>query len=197
MATSSESFSADNAIWADVKLPPWWLILIEGILLIIIGIFFFTQPLSTSASVVFVLGIYWLISGIMGFIRLFWDRSMWGWKIFMGILGIIAGYIVITNPFASTATIGLFTVYLLAFTGIFIGIADLIQAFRGGGWGVGIMGVISLVIGVWLLFQGVEAMRLLPYVLGALAIFSGIIAIINSFMVKNVQGQIDDAMKSK
>jgi len=197
MATSSDSFSADNAIWADVKLPPWWLILIEGILLIIIGIFFFTQPLSTSASVVFVLGIYWLISGIMGFIRLFWDRSMWGWKIFMGILGIIAGYIVITNPFASTATIGLFTVYLLAFTGIFIGIADLIQAFRGGGWGVGIMGVISLVIGVWLLFQGVEAMRLLPYVLGALAIFSGIIAIINSFMVKNVQGQIDDAMKSK
>jgi len=197
MATSSDSFSADNAIWADVKLPPWWLILIEGILLIIIGIFFFTQPLSTSASVVFVLGIFWLISGIMGFIRLFWDRSMWGWKIFMGILGIIAGYIVITNPFASTATIGLFTVYLLAFTGIFIGIADLIQAFRGGGWGVGIMGVISLVIGVWLLFQGVEAMRLLPYVLGALAIFSGIIAIINSFMVKNVQGQIDDAMKSK
>ena len=44
---SSESFSADNAIWADVKLPPWWLVLIEGILLIILGIFFFVSPYQT------------------------------------------------------------------------------------------------------------------------------------------------------
>ena len=194
MATSTESFSADNALWADVKLPPWWLILIEGILLIIIGFFFFTQPISTSMSVVFVLGLYWLISGIMGFVRLFWDRSMWGWKIFMGILGIVAGYIVITNPLGSTATVGLFTVYMLAFTGIFIGIADLIQAFRGGGWGAGIMGVISLVIGVWLLFNGLAAMVTLPYVLGALAIFSGIMAIVNSFVVKSAQAKIDAAV---
>jgi uncharacterized membrane protein HdeD (DUF308 family) len=190
---SSESFSGANAIWADVKLPPWWLILIEGILLIIIGFYFFTQPLSTTMSVVFVLGIYWLISGIMGFVRLFWDRSMWGWKIIMGILGIVAGYIVITNPLGSTATVALFTVYMLAFTGIFVGIGDLIHAFRGGGWGAGIMGVISIVIGVWLLFNGLSAMVALPFVLGALAIFSGIVAIINSFRVKGIEDQIQAA----
>jgi uncharacterized membrane protein HdeD (DUF308 family) len=194
MANSGD-FSMDTAIWADVKLPPWWLILIEGILLIIIGFFFFTQPLSTSASVVFVLGLYWLISGIMNFVRLLWDRSMWGWKIFAGILGLIAGYVVITNPLASTATVGVFTVYLLAFAGIFIGISDLIQAFRGGGWGIGIMGVISIVIGVWLLFNGLSAMMALPYVLGALAIFSGIMAIVNSFRVKSVEDKIEAASK--
>ena len=41
---SDEGFSGANAIWADVKLPPWWLILIEGILLIILGILFFMNP---------------------------------------------------------------------------------------------------------------------------------------------------------
>ena len=54
-----------------VKLVPWWLVLIEGILLIIIGIFLLTNPASTFVTIIWVLGIYWLISGIFNIIKIF------------------------------------------------------------------------------------------------------------------------------
>ena len=62
---SSDSISGENAVWADVKLPPWWLVLIEGILLIIIGIFFFVSPYQTLVTAVWVTAIVTLFLGIL------------------------------------------------------------------------------------------------------------------------------------
>ena len=110
---SSESMSADNAVWADVKMPKWWLILIEGILLIILGIFFFTSPYETLVTAVWVLGIWWIIRGIFELVSLIWDRSMWGWKIFAGILGVVAGWILFQQPIGGTLVLSSTMVLLL------------------------------------------------------------------------------------
>jgi uncharacterized membrane protein HdeD (DUF308 family) len=64
---------------------PWWLELIEGIAAIIIGILLFVQPAATITVLVLFLGIYWLILGIFTLVSLFWDRTAWGWKVFIGI----------------------------------------------------------------------------------------------------------------
>jgi uncharacterized membrane protein HdeD (DUF308 family) len=189
---SSDSFSGANAIWADVKLPPWWLVLIEGILLIILGIFFFVSPYQTLVTAVWVLGIYWLVRGVIELISLIWDRSLWGWKIFAGILGLIAGWILIQQPIGGSLVLSSTLVFLLGFIGIFNGIAALIRGFKGGGWGTLILGVISIILGIILFMNAGGAAAWMPWALGIMAIFGGIMALIGSFQVRGLQNRIDD-----
>jgi uncharacterized membrane protein HdeD (DUF308 family) len=192
---SSEGFSSGNAVWAPVKLPPWWLVLIEGILLIIIGIMFFVSPYQTLVTAVWVLGFYWLIRGIIDLVSLIWDRSMWGWKIFTGILGIIAGWILLQQPLAGSLVLSSTLVFMLGFIGIFIGISSLIRGFQGAGWGTLILGIIEIVLGVILLMNAGGAAAWMPWVLGGLAILGGILAIIGAFNVRSLQHAIDAKAK--
>ena len=73
----------DAAFGTQTRALPWWLILIEGILAIIIGILLFTSPVQTMAAIVVFLGLYWLIKGIFDIISMFVDHTAWGWKLFI------------------------------------------------------------------------------------------------------------------
>ena len=180
----------------NVKLVPWWLVLIEGILLIIIGIFLLTNPASTFVTIIWVLGLYWLISGIFNIIKIFFDSSMWGWKIFAGIVGIIAGWFLIQNPIAGSVAVSATTVILLGLFGIFIGIVNLIQAFKGAGWGTGILGIVSIILGFLLLANRFLFTFSLPWALGILAIVGGIIAIFNAFRIRSAKKDLQEAAEA-
>lgn len=190
---TTDSFSGDNVVWSRVKLPPWWLVLIEGILLIIIGIFFFVSPYQTLVSAVWVLGLYWLLRGVLDLVSLIWDRSMWGWKIFAGILGLIAGWILLQQPLAGSLVLSTTLVWMLAFIGLFIGISSLIRGFQGAGWGTLILGIIEIVLSIILFMNAGGAAAWMPFVLGGLAILGGILAIISSFGLRSVEHSIEDA----
>ena len=75
----------------------WWVLLIRGILLIIIGLLAFVSPLTW---VIFV-GIYILIDGITMLLSGFSDQpagqSRWPLLI-LGVLGLIAGLIILWDP---------------------------------------------------------------------------------------------------
>jgi uncharacterized membrane protein HdeD (DUF308 family)/predicted flap endonuclease-1-like 5' DNA nuclease len=191
MATSE--YSESSAVWGRVKLPPWWLVLIEGILLIIIGIMFFVRPYGTMVTVVWVLGLYWLIRGILDLISLIWDRSFWGWKIFAGILGIVAGWILLQQPLGGTLVLSTTLIWILAFIGLFIGISSLMRGFQGAGWGTIILGIVEIVISILLFTNAAGAASWLPWVLGGLAILGGILTIIASFGIRSVEHTVEDA----
>src|SRR6478609_2801180 len=89
-------YAEGDALMSAVAVAPtsptrWWYPLVEGIFAILLGLLFFANPVMTSVSTVLGLGLYWLFLGIMDIVHLFRDRSMWGWKLFSGILGILAG----------------------------------------------------------------------------------------------------------
>lgn len=163
---------------------PWWVPLLEGIAAIIIGIFLLTNPAATTAFLIQVLGWYWLITGIISIIMIFVDSTGWGWKLLAGILGIIAGFYIVNHPLVSTVMVPTVLVIVLAIQGIIIGIINLIQAFQGGGWGAGILGVISIVFGVILLGSPLLAALALPWVIGIFAIVGGIFAVIAAFRLR-------------
>ncbi len=163
---------------------PWWLVLLEGIAILIIGVLLLIAPVRTSALIVWVLGFYWFIGGIFQIVSIFIDSTRWGWKLFVGILGIIAGIIIIQHPLWSTFLVGTTLVIVLGIEGIIIGIARLIQAFQGDGWGAGILGVLSILLGILLLANVWVATAVLPLVLAIFAIIGGIIAIIVAFRLR-------------
>jgi uncharacterized membrane protein HdeD (DUF308 family) len=65
-----------------------------------------------------------------------------------------------------------------------MGVIQLIEAFRGGGWGPGIIGGLSILFGILLLSNSVAATLVLPWVMGVFMLVGGIFAIIMAFRLK-------------
>jgi uncharacterized membrane protein HdeD (DUF308 family) len=174
------------AVETPVPANRWWILLLEGIALILIGILLFTDTDQAVFTLTLFLGIWWFIGGIIDLVTLFWDRTAWGWRLFSGILGIIAGLIIIRHPMWAALLVPATLAWLLGIFGIVIGIMALIRAFQGEGWGVGILGVISIVLGLWLLAAGM-GVQIATIIYGAAiwAIIGGIVAIIWAFRVRS------------
>ena len=96
---------------------PWWLVLLEGIAAIILGLLLLTSPGATVMILVQVLGLYWLIKGILQIVSIFVDSSRWGWKLFVGILGIVAGIVILRHPMVSAVLIPSLTVIFVGLLG--------------------------------------------------------------------------------
>ena len=163
---------------------PWWLVLIEGIAAVIIGILLVVAPAITLLSLIQFLGFFWLIGGILRVVSIFVDNSLWGWKLLAGILGILAGIVVVQHPLWSTFLVPAILVIFLGIQAIISGGASLVLAFQGGGWGAALLGILNIVFGLILLFNPLITVAFLPFVLGAFGIAGGILAIVAAFMVR-------------
>lgn len=168
----------------DSPVIPWWVVLIEGIAAIILGFLLLINPGSTTVLIIQFLGIYWFIDGIMSIVRIFIDKTAWGWKLFSGIIGILAGMAIIQYPLWAAVLVPTTLVWLFGFFGIIIGISALIQAFQGAGWGAGILGVLSILFGIVLLINPLVGAATLPFIFGFLGIVGGIAALVMAFRLK-------------
>ena len=169
-----------NAIEEPVSFP-WWAVLVQGIFSIIIGLLLLAYPGATTLVIVQFIGVYWLVTGMFSLVSIFTDRSMWGWKLFAGVIGIMAGLSIMRHPLWSTLMLPTVLVMFMGFSGLFIGVAGLISAFQGGGWSAGILGGLSLLFGILLLGSPFIAALALPWVYGVLGLAGGIAAIFAAF----------------
>ena len=172
-----------DALTFETKQYPWWLLLMGGIFNIIIGILLLTNPAKTALAMAWVLGLFWLIQGIFVLVGMFLDHTAWGWKLFMGILGILAGIAVMRHPVASAVTIPMILVLMLGIQGMIVGAISLVMAFKGGGWGAGILGGLSIIFGLILVlnFASLGTVAVFIWVVAILALAGGIVQIVQAF----------------
>ncbi len=163
---------------------PWWLVLLEGIFAVVIGISLLTQTALTVSIIVQILGLYWFFGGILAIVSIFINRSHWGLKLLAGIVGIIAGLLVILNPVISTILVPSLIVSLIALGGVVIGLIDIVRAFRGAGLGTGVLGILSIILGLLILLNPIYATFASAIVVGLVAIGGGVIAIIMAFRLR-------------
>ena len=85
----------------------WKAFLIEGILLVILGLAAMILPPLASLAVTIFLGWMFLISGIAGLALTFWARHMPGfwWSLFSAVLAILAGIVLLAQPVQATFTL--------------------------------------------------------------------------------------------
>jgi uncharacterized membrane protein HdeD (DUF308 family) len=169
---------------------PWWLVLIQGIITLILGIFFLYYPYGTLLVLITILGAYWFVSGLFALLSLAMDRTNAGYKILFGILGIIAGLAILTYPLYGTIVVISLFVIFVGVWGLIMGFMSLFAAFKGGGWGAGIIGILLVIFGCILLANVFVSALILPFVFGVFGIMGGIAAIIGAFMIK---GQTEKA----
>jgi uncharacterized membrane protein HdeD (DUF308 family) len=176
-----------TAVQATTQQRPWWLTLITGILALVVGGILLWSPakdkIETYLIVVMALGFYWLLEGTFHIVGMFLDHTMWGLKLFLGIIGIWAGMWVLTYPVAAAITLPKVYVLVLGVWGFINGIMLLFMAFRGGGWGAGIMGVLGLIFGTVLMMNYyVLGMGLTALWIAAWAgVIFGIVLIVQAF----------------
>jgi uncharacterized membrane protein HdeD (DUF308 family) len=173
------------------KQRPWWLTLIGGILAVIVGAVLLWSPAKTKVEtyqlLVAILGVYWLVEGIFDIVSIFIDHSAWGWKLFIGIVSIIAGSAILMYPIAAALTLPKICVLVLGSGGLMYGIILLIMAFQGGAWGAGILGVLSIIFGIALMVNYTSpGMGLaMLWTVAVFAFFGGIVMIVQSFRTRS------------
>ena len=120
----------------------WVLFLVEGIILVILGLAaIIVPPLATLAVAIFI-GWLFLISGIVGLVTTFWMRHAPGfwWSLLSAVLGIVAGIVLIGSPVSGAISLTLVLIVFFIIEGvasIMFALEHRAGAFRALGMDVG------------------------------------------------------------
>jgi uncharacterized membrane protein HdeD (DUF308 family) len=158
------------------NLVPWWLVLLEGLAALIIGIYLIAYPMDTTIILVSMLGWYWLFVGIFTIVTILMDRTDWVWRAINGILGILAGIVVINYPLFSALFIPATLVTIAAILAIVFGVLRLYWSLKEG-WSSAIAGVLNIILGLLILGNPMLGVVMLVYLAAILNIVGGIATI--------------------
>ncbi len=138
----------------------WVFFLVEGIVLLVLGIAAILLPVLATIALTIVLGWLLLVSGVIGLFTTFWMRSAPGfwWSLLSAVLGIVVGIMLLASPLTGAISL---TLLLIAFF-VVEGIATIMFALEhkretSGNWGwMLVSGIVDLVLAV-MLFSGLPS----------------------------------------
>src|SRR4029077_15051005 len=146
---SGEANQLQRALAQSIR-EHWTLFLVEGIILVVLGVLaIIIPPLATIAVTIF-LGWLFLISGIVGLVTTFWARHAPGfwWSLLSAVLAIAAGIVLLGWPVRGAVSL---TLLLIVFF-IIEGVLSIMYAFEhkkelSGRWGwMLVSGIIDLIL---------------------------------------------------
>ncbi len=176
--TVEQPFVTKSHIGFEVIDTPWWVVFLEGIIAIIAGLFLLYQPVITTILLIQVLGIFWLAGGIISVIgALVFPGNRW-WKLLSGILSLIAGIVILMYPVYSPFIVLTLLIIFIGAWVIVTGAVKFAWALKGGGWGMGILGILTIILGLLLLTNSLAGILILPWIFGFFLIIGGIGAVI-------------------
>ena len=157
----------------------WVLLLVEGIILVILGLAAIGIPSITTLAVEILVGWLFLISGIAGWITTFWMGRVPGfwWSLVSAILGIAAGIMLLLRPLSGVLSL---TLVLIVFF-VIEGVASMMFALEhkrelSGRWGWMLAsGIINLILAA-IIFAGLPgtAAWAIGLVVGINMVFGGL-----------------------
>lgn len=136
--------------------------ILEGVLLAIIGVLFFTNPVGSFFNFTTICGILIIIAGIVRIIRAFGSGSTM-YYILTGAIDIIFGIIIWFNPISTTGT-------LIIIFGVWIfikGIYSIILAVKYKNFGfnaITILSILSIILGGIVFISPLSVVFILPYI---------------------------------
>lgn len=156
---------------------PWWVGLLAGIIAAVIGVLLILSPKTAATYLFWILGIACLTGGVVALGSILFSRASWGWKLLAGIIAIVLGLALISEPLCSAYLLAAMALWILGALVIVAGVVLIIVAFSGVGWWYGILGGLAIVIGALLILGSVIGPLKAPWVFGLAMIVAGIGAI--------------------
>jgi uncharacterized membrane protein HdeD (DUF308 family) len=150
MSTVKPELERMQAALATSLRAHWKLFLIEGIVLLVLGLAAVMLPLIATLAIAIVIGWVFLVSGIVGLIATFRMRRAPGfwWSLFSAILAVVAGIVLLRWPLGGALSLTfVLTIFLLL-----EGVASIMFALEhkrelSGRWGVMLVsGLVDLLL---------------------------------------------------
>jgi len=163
----------------------WWALALRGLVAVLFGLLTFILPGITLVTLVLLFGVYALVDGVFNVIAFFRVASHHWALLIEGIIGIIAGVL----TFAWPAITAIVLLYVIAFWAIFTGVFEIVAGIRlrkaiANEWLLLVIGVLSLMFGVLILFApGAGALAIVLWI-GAYALVFGVFLLALAFRLR-------------
>ncbi|HJD87000.1 HdeD family acid-resistance protein [Empedobacter stercoris] len=170
----------------------WYVPAIIGGLLIVFGIYIFTTPLETYATLTMLFSLSFLFSGIAETFFSVQNRKIiegWGWYLTGGIFNSVIGLMLLSRPEISAFTLPLVVGFTLMFRSIQgLGFSFELKNYGSLKWGnLAIASILGLVFSIILLFNPIFTGISLVVMTALAFIFSGITGIVLGFQLKKLK----------
>ena len=163
----------------------WWALALRGLVAVLFGLLTFFLPGITLVTLVLLFGAYALVDGVFNVIAFFRVASHQWALLIEGVIGIIAGIL----TFAWPAITAIVLLYVIAFWAILTGVFEIVAGIRlrkviTNEWLLLVMGVLSFLFGLLILFApGAGALAIVLWI-GAYALVFGIFLLALAFRLR-------------
>ena len=154
----------------------WWLMLLWGIAAVILGFFLVFVPRITALVLVQIMAAFWLVGGILDIVAGLFGRGILRRRVRLicGVISAIAGLLLLGNPLLGTVLTLTVQAYVISFTAITNGLANVIGGHRSQrSWGQFFLGATQIIIGMFLLLQPFTGILALIPILGGIVLVGG------------------------
>ena len=168
----------------------WWMLALRGLIAVLLGIAAFVWPGLALAVLVGLFGAFALIHGIFSVLLAVGERHQsrrWWFLLVQGLVGTVVGIITFAWPVITVIAV----LYLVAVWSLVTGLLELISALwlrslLKDEWPLLLVGAISLVLGLILLFRPAASALAVLWLFGAYAIMFGVLLLIFAFRLRNL-----------
>ncbi len=189
---SETTTSPDEKRVADTLATFWWLPLLRGILLVVLGCYALFRPGMTAATLAQVVGVFVILDGIFAILAgLLGEVPSRGWTVARGVLELLVGAFIVGYPALVAGATATALLYLIAFAVILSGILEIAAAIQdrkvleGEGW-LMLGGALAILFGILLLVAPLTFGQLIVRVLGGYAILNGIALVGFAFRLRDM-----------
>jgi uncharacterized membrane protein HdeD (DUF308 family) len=166
----------------------WWLPVVRGVLLLIVGFLMLAHPFNTAVALVWVFGIFAVADGILTLVLWFSNRHEEG-SVWWAVLGVVSiGFGLVAVVWAPETAKAIF--YLIAIWVLVIGILGVIAAAtlyraRDIGWfWVLALGLVSFLIGLLMIVNPQETVAVVMVIFGLFAFVAGVLLVVSGFATR-------------
>jgi membrane protein HdeD len=172
---------------------PWWTVFLEGILSTAFGIFILYYPSKTFVAFLAALGWFWILEGFLGLIGLVAGLpvgSKWRIGLMWGLLSAMAGMFVLNQSLIDVYLTRKFIVYIVALMVIVAGVTSIVTAnrwseTRRSKWGIIILPVLFIILGIVLLFAPYISFYIIMTLTGMICLTFGMLMMVYSAMMRS------------
>ncbi len=192
----SDDVGSSREIILDSLGKLWWVALVRGLLLLVLGGYAFTAPALTAVAYMKVAGVFIVLDGLLAVVAgLIGETESRGLTLGRGAIGILFGGLVYVFAPVVAGLMITILLLLLAIAAITNGFMEIVVAVRhrkeidGEIWMV-LAGVISILFGVVIALRPLVAGLVALQILGVFAILAGVSQVVFAFRLRHTTNQL-------
>ena len=179
----------------------WWVVLLQGLLFLILGIIFVMSPGETLFTLIKILAFYWLLSGAFTIVSAtageYKGSRVWGFL--AGIVSLFAGIFMLAYPYVAYEVTTVFWIYIFATACVLYGILQVIEgtsirknAGKDWAWGNLLLGIFNIFFGLTLFIFPLAAAVAYVWIAGIMAILGGLALLWTSYRLKKLASMMEE-----